>query len=89
MSKIWLGVLLIIFGTLSLLNSMGFISSNLYIEYLNLTRKYWPSLLILFGLEIVVRDKNPKLAQFIKWSIIFLVALWIFCMIFIERNWVI
>lgn len=89
MSKIWLGVLLVIFGVLSLLNSMGFIGTDLYSEYVNLARKYWPGLLILLGCQIIVRDKNPNLAQFLKWLIILLVGFWVFCTVFVERNWVI
>lgn len=89
MNKIWLGVLLIIFGVLSLLNSMGIIGSDLYGEYLSLARKYWPGLLILIGCQIIVREKNPSLAQFIKWVIILLVGLWFFCTVFVERNWII
>lgn len=89
MSKIWLGVLLIIFGTLSLLNSMGIIGSDLYMEYLNLAQKYWPCLLILLGLQIIAREKNPKSAQFLKWLLILLIGLWFFCMVFWERKWII
>ncbi|NLW47954.1 MAG: hypothetical protein GXY86_11540 [Firmicutes bacterium] len=89
MSKLWLGILLILFGTLSLLNSIGIISSNLYREYLNLARKYWPCLLILLGLQIIAWEKNPKLAQFLKWLLILLIGLWFFAMVFMERNWII
>jgi hypothetical protein len=89
MSKVWLGILLIVFGTLSLLNSIGVISSNLYMEYLNLARKYWPSLLILLGFQILAWEKNPKLAQLLKWLLILLIGLWFFCMFFMERNWII
>lgn len=89
MSKICLGILLIIFGSLSLLNSLGIIGSNLYLEYLDMARKYWPFLLIIFGAQIVAREKNQKLAQFLKWLLILLIGLWFFCMIFMERSWII
>lgn len=89
MSKICFGILLIIFGSLSLLNSMGIIRSNLYLEYLDLARKYWPFLLIILGVQIIAREKNQKLAQFLKWLLILLIGLWFFCMVFMERSWII
>lgn len=89
MSRIGLGILLIIFGALFLLNSLEIIRPDFAMEYLNLVRKYWPGLLILSGLQIIIKEKNPKLAQALKWLIILLVGLWIFCMFFIERKWII
>lgn len=89
MSKIWLGILLIIFGSLSLLNSMGIIRSDIYMEYLDLARKYWPVLLIILGAQIVAGEKNQKLAQFLKWLLILFIGLWFFCVIFMERSWII
>ena len=89
MSRICLGSLLIIFGTLLLLNSMGIISSGIYTEYLGLFQKYWPGLLILLGLKMVVAEKKPGWAEALKWLILLLVGFWIFGAFFVARNWVI
>lgn len=89
MSRIGLGSLLIIFGTLFLLNSADIIGSGTYTAYLELFQKYWPGLLILLGLKMVVAEKNTRLARALKWLIMLLVGLWIFGMFFVDRNWVI
>lgn len=89
MSRICLGSLLIIFGTIFLLDSAGVIGSGIYTAYLKLFQKFWPGLLILLGLKMVVAEKNPGLARALKWLIILLIGLWIFGMFFVERNWVI
>lgn len=89
MSRIFLGSLLIIFGTLFLLNSTEIINSGIYSKYIELFQKYWPGLLILLGLKMIVAGKNPGLAEALKWLIILLVGLWIFGEFFVARNWVI
>ncbi len=89
MSRIWLGVLLISFGTFFLLDSMELIKSNFYLDYLNLVRKYWPGMLILLGIRMIVKEKNPGLADALKWLLILLIGLWIFATFFMQRNWII
>ncbi len=89
MPRSWLGVLLIIFGTLFLLNTMDIIRPHFAMEYLNLIRKYWPGLLILLGLQIMVKEKNPGFSQALKWLLVLLAGLWIFCMFFIKSEWII
>lgn len=89
MSRIGLGSLLIIFGTLFLLNSADIIGSGIYTAYLELFQKYWPGLLILLGLKMVVAEKKPRLAQALTWLLMLLVGFWIFGAFFIARNWVI
>lgn len=89
MSRILFGILLIIFGALFLLNTLDIIRPDLAREYLNLVQKYWPGLLILLGLQIIVREKNPGLAQALKWLLILLAGLWIFCTFFIKSEWII
>lgn len=89
MSSISLGVLLIGFGVLFLLNSMGLIKYDYCLEFLNLADKYWPVFLILLGLQILLKDKSPELGRFLKWLLILLAGLWLFCVFFIERSWVI
>lgn len=88
MSRILFGILLIIFGALFLLNTLDIIRPDLAMEYLNLVQKYWPGLLILLGLQIIVREKNPGLAQALKWLLILLAGLWIFCTFFIKSEWI-
>lgn len=89
MSRIYLGSLLIIFGTLFLLDSMDMVRPSLAGEYLKLFGKYWPGLLVLLGLNITLAEKNPGLAEALKWLILLLVGIWVFSMFFVERNWII
>jgi hypothetical protein len=89
MSRICLGSLLVIFGTLFLLNSAEIISSFIYLKYLNLFQKYWPGLLIILGLKMIIADKKPGLAEVLKWLVVLLIGLWIFAAVFVERNWII
>jgi len=89
MSRIWFGILLIVFGTLFLFNTLDIIRPDLAMEYLNLVREYWPGWLILLGLQIIVGGKNPGLAQALKWLLILLAGLWIFCTFFIKSEWII
>lgn len=89
MSRIWLGILLVMFGALFLLNSLDLIKPGFGMEYLNLIQKYWPGLLIILGFRIILKDKYPVPAEALKWLLILLISLWFFCMFFIERNWII
>lgn len=89
MSRIYLGSFLIIFGSLLLFNMAGIINPDIYWNFLKLFQKYWPGLLILLGLRMIIAGKNPGWAEALKWLIILLVGLWIFCVFFAARNWVI
>ncbi len=89
MSSIFLGSLMIVFGILFLLNNTGMIRSGLYMEYLKLFQKFWPGLLILLGVKMMIAGKNPGWAAALKWLIILLIGLWIFCAVFVTRSWVI
>lgn len=89
MSRIYLGSLLISFGILLLLNMAGIINAGVCWRLLKLFQKYWPGLLILLGLRMILAGKNPGWAEALKWLVILLVGLWIFCAFFAARNWVI
>ena len=81
MSRIYLGSFFIIFGTLYLLVNMGIIRPFLAEEYLHLSGKYWPSLLVFWGLIIISAKKNPRLAEALRWLALLLVGIWLFCFI--------
>lgn len=49
MKRSWLGILLIVFGSILLLDSLG------VMHFADVIHKFWPVLLIAFGLHLLLR----------------------------------
>lgn len=52
MKRSWIGIVLIIFGSLLLLDSLG------VMHFGDVIRKYWPIILILIGLNMLFRKQK-------------------------------
>ena len=83
-----LAVILIFAGAYLLLKSANLIPDHLAGWYLQLFYRYWPALLILWGLRVLFRDSLPVLSDICKWvTIIFLVG-WLVSLASGQREWV-
>jgi len=51
--QLWVGILLIILGILYLLKNFGFIGESVW----SIVGKLWPLILVLIGLEMIIKDK--------------------------------
>lgn len=54
MKRYWLGILLIALGAIFLLDSLGVVT------FRSLMRHFWPVLLILVGIGILLKDRKSK-----------------------------
>ncbi len=89
MNKIAIALFCILLGVLLLLKNSNLLPENFGTFYLELARHYWPALIILFGLELLVKEKNPYLGRILFWMILLLLGLWLFCRMTTADNWVI
>jgi hypothetical protein len=89
MNKIVMAVVFILFGVLLLLKNSNLLPDSFTTAYLDLAKHYWPTLIILFGLQLLIKDKNYFYGRVIFWLILFLLGLWLFCHITSPNNWVI
>jgi uncharacterized membrane protein YcjF (UPF0283 family) len=88
MNKIALAVVLILFGVLLLLKNSNLLPDSFCTTYLDLANHFWPSLIILFGLQLLVKEKIRMLSRIIVWVILILLGLWLFCHMVGPNNWV-
>jgi hypothetical protein len=89
MNKIVISLFCILLGVLLLLKNSNLLPDNFGATYLELARHYWPALIILFGLEMLVKEKNPYLGRILFWIILLLFGLWLFFHMTTAENWVI
>lgn len=89
MARIGVALLLIVTGTTLLLKSVGWLPSDLGRIYLEWAGRYWPVLLILFGVKIMIGDKSHWIGETIRWVIWLLVAFWIVSIIWSRQEIVI
>ncbi len=89
MNKIAVAVLLIAFGILLLLKNSNMLPVNFCSFYLELAANYWPVLIVLFGANLLIKDKYWEWSRVIIWVIILLVGFWLFCTLSGQNNWVI
>jgi hypothetical protein len=89
MNKIVLSIVFILLGVLLLLKNSNLLPDNLEAAYLDLARHYWPALIILFGLQLLIKERNRVLGRIIAWLILILIGLWLFCQVDGNNNWVI
>jgi hypothetical protein len=75
-------IILILAGTLLLLRSFHLLPSFNSEMIFQIARQYWPVLLVLFGLHILVKDKTSAISEVIKWILIAFLAFYVFCGIF-------
>lgn len=54
MKRYWLGILLIVLGAIFLLDSLGVMA------FKSLMRHFWPVLLILVGIGILLKDRKSQ-----------------------------
>lgn len=88
MNKVALAAVLILFGILLLLKNCNLLPDSFCTTYLDLARHYWPSLIILFGLQLLVKEKIRLFSRIIVWVILILIGLWLFCQMAGPNNWV-
>ena len=88
MNKVALAVVFILFGILLLLKNCNLLPDSFCTTYLDLARHYWPSLIILFGLHLLVKEKTRFLSRIIIWLILVLIGLWLFFQMVGPNNWV-
>ncbi|MGE5581351.1 MAG: LiaI-LiaF-like domain-containing protein [Bacillota bacterium] len=89
MNKIGLALILITLGIFLLLKNSNLLPDNFWPYYNNLARHYWPVLIILLGVQLLIKEKFRDLARLIFWLIVLLLGLWFFSQIIGENNWVI
>lgn len=53
MKRYWIGILLIVMGLVFLFDSCGVMAFH------NLLHSYWPVILIVFGIFILLKDRKP------------------------------
>ncbi|HBE78760.1 MAG TPA: hypothetical protein DDW65_13440 [Firmicutes bacterium] len=88
MNKIALSIMLILFGVLLLLKNSNLLPDNFANTYLDLANHYWPTLIILFGIHLLVKDKLKIVSRVLSWLILILLGLWLFCHLAGPNNWV-
>jgi hypothetical protein len=88
MNKIALAISLILFGILLLLKNSNLLPDSFCTTYLDLAQHLWPALVILFGLQLLVKEKMRVLSRSILWGILVLIGLWLFCQMVGPNNWV-
>jgi LiaI-LiaF-like transmembrane region len=88
MNKIALAVVMILFGLLLLLKNSNLLPDSFCSIYLHLAENYWPSLIILFGLQLLVKDRYKILSRILGWLILILLGLWLFCHLAGANNWI-
>lgn len=89
MNKIALAIVFILLGILLLLKNSNLLPDSFCTAYLDLAKHYWPTLIILFGLQLLVKGRNRVLGRMIAWLILILLGLWLFCRMTGPNNWVI
>jgi hypothetical protein len=89
MSRVSLASLLIAFGLLLLLKISNLIPVGYCTAYFGLIRRFWPVLLILYGLYLLFKERKKVFSQVILWVTLFLVGLWLICLSVAENNWII
>ncbi|HBF36818.1 MAG TPA: hypothetical protein DDW50_05810 [Firmicutes bacterium] len=89
MNKIAVALFCILLGVLLLLKNSNLLPDNFGTFYLELARQYWPTLIVLLGLELLLKEKSPYLGRIIFWIILLLLGLWLFCRMTVANSWVI
>jgi hypothetical protein len=69
--QIWLGILFLIFGVLFLLKNFGFITESVW----SIVGRFWPLILVLIGLEMIVKDKVARGIIAVIFLLIFLLLI--------------
>ena len=86
MKRVTVAVLAIVAGFILLGRNLNFLPDFYCRVYLEWIEKYWPTVLILLGLQVLARDKYPWLSQTIKGIILAAVVLWIVCHFTFSRT---
>jgi multisubunit Na+/H+ antiporter MnhG subunit len=79
MGRILVAVSLIFLGLVSLLRSLNVLPNSYCRLFQELAAKYWPVLLVLFGVKMMVKGHSKTLDALLGLLIIILVALWVVC----------
>jgi hypothetical protein len=87
MGKFSVAVFLILFGLVMLLRSLRLFPEDFFIIYQDLAVRYWPILLILFGIKILAGRHSQRLAQIIGGIIFLLIAIWFACHFWARPEW--
>jgi hypothetical protein len=83
------GLLLITIGLLLLLRTFHLLPEDSFRTYLKLSERFWPVLLILAGLRVMLGAWHRESAKAVGWLIVFLVALWLLCRAFTPTEWIV
>lgn len=89
MNKVKTATVLILIGVILLLRNFGLLPPYLCQAYLELSRNYWPVILILAGFKMMVGSRQKKLGELLGWVIMLLLLLWLICGIWVRQEWVI
>ncbi len=85
-----LGALLLIgCGLLLFIKNAGWLPEALGFTIARAFEKYWPVLIILAGLRVLVRKSSPGWAYWLGWLIVLLAAVGLYCWLTASREWVI
>jgi hypothetical protein len=85
--RIIVAISLIFFGALSLLKRFDLFPIQWCTAYQQLAVEYWPVLLILGGVKLLVKKRAPALAAFLGLVIVLLGVLWVVCRLGEHSGW--
>jgi hypothetical protein len=87
MGKLPVAIFLILFGLVMLLRSLQLFPVDFFIIYQELAGRYWPVLLILLGVRILLRDRAQRLAGIIGGIVFLLIGIWVVCHFWAQPEW--
>ena len=81
-------VCLIGYGLGILFKNWGWLPPDFYKSYLKWAQNYWPLLLVLLGVKVLVKDRFAILEKVLGILILLLIGLWILGSFWRQSEWV-
>lgn len=87
MVRMIVAVCLIGYGLGMLFKNWGWVPFGFYTAYLKWAKDYWPLILILFGVRVLVKDRFAVLEKVIGTLIVLMIGLWVLCNFWRQSAW--
>ncbi|HYH05017.1 MAG TPA: DUF5668 domain-containing protein [Bacillota bacterium] len=87
MGRMIVAVCLIGYGLAILVKNWGWLPVDFYTSYLKWAKEYWPVLLILLGVRVLVKNRFEVLEKVLGVLILLMVGLWFLCSFWRQSEW--